>query len=335
MSEEQLLPAAGGVFESLPEQSLEESYLLGPGDIVQLSIAGFPDYVGEFQVLSDGTLSLPLVGVVPVEGMSLQAISRDLSRRFDYYLKYPIATLSLVQARPIRFAVSGEVNRPGTYDILDAAEVAGLPADVTRPLPTVTQAVQQAGGITQKADIRNIQVRRTWPGQGRADQVTTINLWELLQNGDLDQDLILRDGDSIFIPTATALSPSEVDELSTASFSAESITVNVVGEVVEPGRIELPPNTTLNQAILAAGGFGPGASTKKVELLSLNPDGTASRHMIDVDLSAGVDEASNPPLKKGDTVIVRPGGIGGVARAFSVVNPILIPILGVLNLFNW
>uniref|UniRef100_A0ACD5GQL5 Polysaccharide biosynthesis/export family protein n=1 Tax=Desertifilum tharense IPPAS B-1220 TaxID=1781255 RepID=A0ACD5GQL5_9CYAN len=136
------------------------------------------------------------------------------------FLRRPLITLSLTQIRPIRIAIAGEINRPGTYTftLATTGEVG---------LPTVTRIIEQAGGITQAADLRQIQIRRprldiprdASGNPTQADQILTVDLWQLLRAGDITQDLALRDGDSLFIPTSTQINLDEAAQLSNASFA--------------------------------------------------------------------------------------------------------------------
>jgi polysaccharide export outer membrane protein len=231
------------------------------------------------------------------------------------------------ETRPIQVAVVGEVNRPGPHslrlndNLTDSND--GLDA------LTVSQAIRVAGGITQKADVRDIQVRRvTHTG---SEQVITVNFWELIAVGDLEQDLPLQDGDTIIVPTATAVLPNELTELAAASFAADEMTVYVVGEVDAPGAIALPPNTPLNQAILAAGGFNGRARRGSVELVRLNADGTVSQERLSVDLSEGLAAEDNPALQPGDTVVV---GRSGLASISDTLGLVLSPVIGVVNVLR-
>ncbi len=135
-------------------------------------------------------------------------------------------------------------------------------------IPTVTKAIQVAGGITQSADIRRIQVRRLT--KGGSEQVIDVDFWKLLQAGDMRQDLPLQDGDTVVIPVAKTISPADATTLASASFSPDKISVYVVGEVAKPGLVQVPPNTPLNQAILAAGGFNNRAKQGSVKFVRLN-----------------------------------------------------------------
>ncbi|MBD1911645.1 MULTISPECIES: SLBB domain-containing protein [unclassified Leptolyngbya] len=411
---------------------VDDGYLVGAGDRVRVDVFNVPEYSGEFTVLANGTVNLPVVGGVAVEGLTLAQASQVVAQRYLQVIRRPYVTLSLLEMRPVTVAIAGEISRPGSYtldpqnppsltnalrqaggvrqsanirqvqirrrrpfqqaemltvDLRQLAQSADLSQDIllragdqimiptamnmsledarflasttfasreTEPIqvaivgevnrpgphilaatsgentpPTVTKAIQTAGGITQTADIRNIQIRRALAnGQER---VIDVDFWALLRNGDLQQDLPLQAGDTVVVPTATALTPEELTEQASASFSADSMAVNVVGEVRQPGTVSIPPNTPLNQAILTAGGFNNRARRGKVQLIRLNPDGTVSRRDIDVDFSNNANLESNPPLRPGDTVVV---GRSGIAALSDALSNVAVPLGIMLRLFG-
>lgn len=237
-----------------------------------------------------------------------------------------IATASFAPAEqtPINIAVVGDVYRPGPHTVTGTARTAeaGLPGDSTRYglTPTITRALQVAGGITPTANIRQVQVRRIT--QAGVEQVFQVDLWKLLHDGDLNQDAFLQDRDTVVVPTATTVDLSEANQIATASFSPDQIRVNVVGELVRPGVVEVPPNTPLNQAILAAGGLNNRASIKSVQLIRLNLNGSVLRQDIDVDFTQGVNEVTNPPLRNNDVVVVRRSDLATVSDTIEAfANP--------------
>lgn len=313
----------------------EDSYILGVGDYLRVDVFNIPDYSGEFRVLSDGHLNIPIVGAINIEGLSLRQATAQVERVLEPYVQRPVVTLSLLEARPIQIAISGEVNRPGSYRI-STEETANAS---TSDIPTLTQAIELAGGITQLADIRQIEVHRRLPRIPLADgrnkenksQTVAVNLWNLLKEGDLDEDLQLQDGDRIIIPTANTLNADEIAELATASFSPDEIAVNVVGEVESPGSIRVPPNTPLNQAILAAGGFNNRARQGTVNLVRLNLNGTVSQRDIEVDFSQGINEDTNPSLRPNDTIVVKRSGL---TRASDTFRTVFSPLNFILRLFG-
>lgn len=213
---------------------------------------------------------------------------------------------------PIPVVVVGEVFRPGAYTVNNETG--------TEP-PTLTRAIDLAGGITDIADVRRVELRRlTQTGL----QSIEVNLWELLTSGDVSQDVILQAGDTIAIPTAREVDPTELATLASASFSPDVIQVNIIGEVRKPGLIQVSPNTPLNQALLAAGGFNPiRAKTNSVVLVRLNPNGTVSRQRIEIDFEQGVDPEENPVLRNNDVVVVNRSIVTTVAdTAGEILRPV-------------
>lgn len=250
------------------------------------------------------------------------------------------ASFAADRNQPLNIAVVGEVFRPGPYLVTASARTGLLAGTVgegsgggsdDRP-PTVTRAIQLAGGIKPLADIRQIQVRRF--SRSGVEQTIDVDLWKLLKEGDLKQDLILQDRDTVIIPIATAITPEEATQLAAASFSPDNIQVNVVGEVVRPGTVQVPPNTPLNQALLAAGGFNQRARRRSVELIRLNPNGSVTRRSISVDLASGINDENNPTLRKDDIIVVNRSGLASVSDALGSVLGPLSNTFSIFNVFN-
>lgn len=412
-----------------PLNSTETDYTLGAGDRVRIDIFQVEDFSGEYLVLVDGTVSLPLAGRIQAEGKTIPEMAQSIAQGYADYLKRPIVTVSLLAPRPLKVAIAGEITRPGSYtvelaetgqfpsvtdmitragglttaadisqvqirrfhegreqllsvDLRDLLAQGDLAQDVTlrdgdtivvptkdkidvaetrllaeasfgiqtnqavnvavvgevhRPgsyqvkpeetqetgesrslPPRLTQAIARAGGIKPLADIRNVTVRRST--RVGSEQTIDVNLWELLREGNTNEDVILQEGDTIVVPTAEDIDPSEVESLASASFSPENIQVNVVGEVEQPGAVQVPPNTPLNQALLAAGGFNDRrANQSKVELIRLNPNGTVSKRKIEVDLASGIDPEINPTLQNNDVVVVDRSGLAKVGDTLGTV----------------
>jgi polysaccharide export outer membrane protein len=329
---------------SQSQLSISKLYQLGPGDRLRITVNEAPELSGDFEVLSDGTISLASAGTLEVSGLTLDEATSALTRQYLKLLRHPIVTLSLTARRPVRVAIVGEVTRPGVYTLgsvstgTTGSNNTGSGATTGTVLsspeqPTLTKLIQQAGGITQTADIRNIALESR---VGRDGKIITqqINLWQLLDDTDLSQDPILRDGDRIRIPTATALKPEEIYSLSQASFAPATITVNVVGEVTKPGGVIVPPNTPLNQAILAAGGFNTRAERSNVELVRVEPNGTVTRRQLAVDFKTGPNEQRNPPLRPNDTVVVYRNGLTAVGDNLRNFIGTVTPLSPLLRLFG-
>ncbi len=247
------------------------------------------------------------------------------------------------KGRPVNVAIVGEVFRPGSYQVIGtnartgAAGAPGTtPANTTNNAdkpPTITQAIQAAGGIKPLADIRRIQIRR--PTRSGAEQTININLLQLVQAGDLQQDVILQSGDTISIPTATDLTPADAAQIASASFSPDTIRVNIVGEVRQPGVVQVPPNTPMNQALLASGGFDNRRARKgRVELIRLNPDGTVVRRDISVDFAQGINDQTNPAMRNNDIIVVGRSGLTSVTDTLGTVLSPLFSLSNFLRIFG-
>lgn len=431
----------------LTDPFLSEAYLLGAGDQVRIDVFRIPEYSGDYEVLVDGTLGLPVVGQIFVEGLTLEQAQEKISQAYAARLRRPIVNLLLLNPRPLRIGVAGEISSPGSYtlaregtqfpSIVSALEAAGgvtqsadlrqvviqrtvsgdlqqvlvadlwefletgdlrnnlslrdgdtifvptrdnfdhaealqlaaasFAADESRPLniavtgevfrpgpytvtgtartgeagtpggssntsipPTVSRSIQAAGGIKPEANIREIQVyRRTRDGR---EQIINVNLWNLLADGDIAEDIILQEGDTVYVPQADELLPEELAEIAAASFAPDTIRINVVGEVDRPGVVEVAPNTPLSQGILAAGGFDlRRASTRNVELIRLNLDGTATRSSIEVDFAEGINEATNPLLQNNDIIIVKRSASATIA---DTLDTLVVPLGRAFSLFR-
>ena len=277
-------------------------------------------------------------------------LSQDITLRDGDTIFVPTATnVSLADLRQFSTAnfaapttttptvtVVGEVNRPGPYVISGGATSGNTTltqggtitqgSASTAGLPTVTRALQTAGGIKALADIRHVQIHR--PTKAGPEQIISVNLWQLLQTGDVNQDTVLQEGDSIVIPRATDITPAEQTQVALTNFSPDTIQVSVVGEVKTPGLVKIPPNTPLNQAVLTAGGFNNSrAKTSSVELIRLNSNGTVTKRRVAVNFNQGINEQNNPTLRNNDIVIVNRSGIARIGDTIgTILGPILQPL---------
>jgi polysaccharide biosynthesis/export protein len=323
------------------EPAIEETYTVGAGDKLQITLFGIPELSGEVRVGADGQMNLPWIGIQSVNRLTLAEVKQLLTQKYKPYLKRPpLVTLTLLETRPVRVVVAGEVNRPGTYE--PAAQNVALPGTFTATAPvqgnqnllqwpTLTQALQTAGGITPQANIRQVMVRR--PLRDNRVRVTQVDLWSLIRAGNAAQDITLRDGDVIVVPQATALDPTMAARLGTASFSPRSVRVQVVGEVTRPGPVEIPTNSSLNQALLAAGGFDNDRARKSaVEFIRLNTDGTVDKRLIAVDLASPPNDETNPIVHDNDVVVVPRTNTTKVSDRAKGLGGFFSPVLSLLQL---
>lgn len=291
-----------------------DGYVLGSGDRLRIDFFSVPEFSGEYQVLPNGTINFPQVGAVTVQGKTLKQSSAAISEKFKPFLTRPVVTISLLAARPINVAIAGEVNRPGTYT---------LPAlTPTSEVPSLTRTLQIADGITQAADLSKVQVRRRIPGTTQMETLT-INLWQLVRSGDIQQDLRLRDGDSIVIPAIAEINAEDSRQLASLNFATKTnrpLKIVVAGEVNRPGPYTIAENLnpttqersglgsqkpSVTQAIQIAGGITQTADIRSIKIRRLTATGEERVATIDFRklLKAG-DVRQDLPLQDGDTIEV-------------------------------
>ena len=309
----------------------EDAYILGPGDGLSLRFLAANELSGPFNLLSDGTASLPLLGNVRLNGLTLSQASQWLETLYKRQLLRPELQLSIETPRPLRIALIGQVSRPGLYTLTPSEASQTEVAVSISGLPTLVDAIQKAGGITAEADLRSVMLQRRLPGETGAYKRTRLNLLALILEGDQQQNPLLFDGDTIKVEAAAEPVP-EMIELSSTTLAPQEISVNVIGEVKGGGRIQVPANTPLVQAVLAAGGpIAWRANRGDVELVRINRNGTATREKFALNLGQGASNSKNPPLRDGDTVVVNRSGLAVASDALNAVITPLAPLINTLN----
>ena len=93
------------------------TYILGAGDQISLSVIGYPEFTGTLAILSDGTITLPLVGPLRVSGLTPNQLSLALTQRLRTYLIDPVVSVGLAVTRPVVVTIAGEVHRPGPIQL--------------------------------------------------------------------------------------------------------------------------------------------------------------------------------------------------------------------------
>ncbi|KPQ37002.1 MAG: polysaccharide export outer membrane protein [Phormidesmis priestleyi Ana] len=306
------------------------TYILGAGDQISLSVIGYPEFTGTLAILSDGTITLPLVGPLRVSGLTPNQLSLALTQRLRTYLIDPVVSVGLAVTRPVVVTIAGEVHRPGPIQLSGLSSINSNPLGISgttaagtdsllldRPaLPTLSSAVLLAGGVTRDADIRQVSIRRPLP-DGRVENLT-LNLWEAMTSDAGIADIGLRDGDTIFIPP---LSGDEIDRRTVArsSLAPRTVRVKVVGEVVSPGEVAVPPDSSVSSAVAIAGGPTSDAQLSSVSLVRQDETGKIVEE--EIDLRNLVDDYQ---VQDGDVVVVAKRGylsvVDGIGRVLNPVN---------------
>jgi polysaccharide biosynthesis/export protein len=175
-----LKPAAPPAPAAAP---VDASYVVQPGDTLQVSVWKEQDLQGEVLVRPDGGMSFPLTGEVEAAGHTVEEIRKTLQTRLTKYIPDPVVTVVVKKTDGSQIFVVGKVNRPGNFALI-------------RPLD-VMQALSLAGGATPFADVNSIRILRR---DGTREQVFHFRYNDVRRGKDLSQNILLRSGDTVVVP---------------------------------------------------------------------------------------------------------------------------------------
>lgn len=307
---------------------LQDHYMLGPGDQIFLKVFDAPELNQELVVLNDGSIQIPFAGSVVVSELTLDEASKKIKSELERFLIKAEIQLKIIKQKPARVSVIGEVIRPGVYYL----SVASKNDEKEYINPSVLNAIQKAGGITSQGNIKDISLIRKYKRGTTKYKKTTLDFSKLIKDGDLKQNPYLFDGDVIKIPKASFKIREEDLYVKRSSVSPEKINVYIIGEVKQPGPLELNPNTPLLQAVLAAGGPTDWRANKgNIQLIRINENGTATAKRFRLDLNKGISQKNNPLLKESDTIFVQRNAL---AFGGDVLKSITEPASGLINIYT-
>ena len=324
---------------NLPPQTYR--YRLAPGDQLVTSVFKIEGYEAQVQVLSDGTINLPRLGTVEVWGLTLDEARQRITAGYSQFLRRPLVYLDLVEQRPVRVTVTGEVLRPGVFTLpVNSQGAIGSTADLTSVgadgggWPTMIDVIQKAGGISAKGDLARLELLRPSPIPGGPTQSYVFDYLTVLKDGGFAPNPLVYDGDSIRVHKATA--PLNIDLLTTAAsnFAPAAIRVQVVGEVFSPGVVQIGSSAPLSSAILASGGVTRRGSVKRVDLIRMDRQGRTTVKQLRYDPNAVLSSANNPPLQNGDVVVVDRNNLSKITDGMNDALQPLTPIVNAASVFR-
>jgi polysaccharide export outer membrane protein len=243
-------------------------YIIGPQDVLSITVWDQSDLSGKFVVEADGTFTFPLIGRIRAGGLTLREVEATVKHRLaDGFFRNPQISAAVEHYRSRRIFVVGEVRQPGTYSLTGNMTLIEALARAGSTMPTAGHEaiiVRQPAGATADKPLL--------PNQARGSEVERVDIKDL-QTGTGDINVALRDGDTIFVPKAEA--------------------VYVFGYVKNPGAYPLHKDTSVLQALSLAGGVTERGSTGRIKVVRLID---AKKVEIKIRL--------NDLVQPGDTVLV-------------------------------
>jgi polysaccharide biosynthesis/export protein len=248
-------------FAPVTEIPVPSEYTMGPGDVLKVQLWGNQNQQLELPVSRDGTIDFPERGPVSVAGLSFQQTRDHIIQLVSEQYIGVKAAVSLGELRSIRVFVLGQARTPGSYSVSS--------------LSTITNALYVSGGIKKTGSLRNVQHKR----DGKL--IGTLDLYDLLLDGDTSDDARLQAGDVIFIPSVGARA-------------------GIDGEVYRPALYEIEPGTSLQELVELAGGLTPQAYPQITRIERTNED--FLRIIAEANLTA--NSGKQMRVKSGDRVSV-------------------------------
>ena len=283
------VPAVTGTNDSaiiLPDQE----YVIGPADVIEVSVLKMPELSREYRVSADGTIEMPFLGPIQAEMTTSRELATAITKQLqEGYLVDPQVSVILRHVNR-RYFVQGAVRLPGVYNI--------------EGRPTLLELLSIAGGLDATHGSTAFIIHKTVgavydrPSPNDAEAVYDMKKADLnrLLRGGFSENVRIEPGDIIQIP------PSDV--------------FFVAGEVKAAGSFPLKEGMTLRQAISLAQNTNPTAAPNKAVIF--REDGSKEKKQVPVDITA-VMRGRQPDVEiMANDIIVVPN-----SKAKSIYVPVL------------
>lgn len=262
-----------------PAQSAD--YVLGPEDVIQVSVWLHPELERALTIRGDGSVTLPPVGDIKAAGLTPKEFGDRVADRLSAYLRQTTTvTVTVTQYMSRSVFVQGAVAKPGRYGF----EI----------IPSLVDVLAQSGGALPGANLAGVQILRR---DGADTRTLAADVSSVLRTGDTSALPALRAGDTVIIPDGTGGA--------NASNSGEG--VGVIGEVGRPGLYPVSGPTDIWMVLALAGGLTDKGRLQDVRLLSR---GEAGVTVAIVDLREVLERGSRAAtlVRPGDVLVVMPKG---------------------------
>ena len=260
------------VYPRQDQKVFVKEYKIGPKDLLEITVFELPELNQTARVSEDGSISLPLLGRVMIEGLTKEELEKKLAGLLEEkYLRQARVTIFIKEYQSNRVSVIGAVGKPGMYELIGRV--------------SLLEMISQAGGLPDRAASELYILRE---GEDETQTKLAIDLNDLIINNNQKLNIQLMPKDVINIP---------IDQI---------INVFVFGAVRNPGalQVKLSKRITLLQAIAQAGGTAEGASKSGI-VIKRKDNKTGKETEIKVNLK-DIIKGKKPDieLQEGDVVYV-------------------------------
>ena len=158
-------------------------YVIGPEDVLGINFWREAEMTGDVTVRPDGRVTLPLLGEINAAGLTPDALRQRITEAANKLFEDPSVTVTVRQINSRKVYITGNVTTPGAHALTGER--------------TVLQVIALAGGLTEFADRKNISVVRI---EGGKQQIFKVNYNEVSKGKHLEQNIVLKPGDTIVVP---------------------------------------------------------------------------------------------------------------------------------------
>ena len=160
-----------------------DTYIIGPEDVLSITVWREEALSRQVPVRSDGKISLPLVDEVHAAGLTPLQLKEKLTLRLKEFIENPNVSVIVTAANSQKVYVSGEVRTPGVYQL--------------RGETTLLQVIPMAGGFTEWADQKKVLIIRK---EGEKDKRIVVNYKKIVSGEDMSANVVLKPGDTVIVP---------------------------------------------------------------------------------------------------------------------------------------
>ncbi|MGE0200247.1 MAG: polysaccharide biosynthesis/export family protein [Candidatus Melainabacteria bacterium] len=299
-----------------------DAYQIGPGDILSFDVYLSPDLSEpKIRVGEDGRASFRGIGEIDVQGMTIPELQARLTDKLSKIIRQPMITVGIVETKPGIVYLVGAFKNPGMYEFSTRKEGNGEP--LVRARMNLSNVLANAGGVKMEADLSHVEIRRADGSDSRM-----VDYWAILRSGLSSDDLVLRDGDTVTIPSLSEEAgpmTASLDEdayalLLNSPIGPKTIPVRVSGEIKNPGLYELEGTSPfLNSALTKAGGLEETSNKTRLEIRRNVGNGRLTSLFVD-------PSKMDITLRPNDQVIVSPKKLALVGAHGTMIRDILSPL---------
>ena len=345
----------------IKKSSKENFYILGPGDKINMKVnESTRELDTTFSINGEGLAHLPRLKKIYVEGLTVSELTEILNEEYKTFVKIPNVELTILNHRPVKVYIDGEVENPGmhvlpgTYTVnayfknnlsnipTTSSAFSSLNNDIDEKylsitnqiisntfFPTVTDALRTSGGVTLNADLSKIEITRNNSiSNGKGKIRTSVDILKSIELKDNSQNIRILDGDTIYVSKSETQSLNQISSAIKSNINPKFINIYIAGRVENSGILKVNKYSSLNDALSLVGIKilkGP------LRFLRYKNDGSIDSRKFSYKKSANRGSYKNPLLVNGDIIYISKSAWNATSE---VIGEITSPFQGIISSYT-